>query len=402
MRRVAIARSLILLALAVLSIACIIPRSHAWSLEGHQIIVKYAVALLPPSWKEFFEYYGWLLNETTTYPDTYYRELNPTESPRHYVDLEVWNPNSPSTGTLPQSVSEFGKKMQSALEAGDWNSMFLYAGRVAHYMADATQPYHSTINYDPQTKNGVGLHQILDASIAAHISEFTIVNSSAVTLSPIGNLTVFALDTAIQSHSFLPVINQTLIDEGLDWSPEPTRIVENRTNTAIIDVARVWYTAILSSRIEAPVLPSVNRLSIVIENLSFTSESSTISLHVDDALGVKTDANVQMVLNNSIIPAFVANVFPPAGEYVIVLAKEIHPTNFTLTAARTGYDSSSLHVQVPQSINAQSLTQEISTVSPSTRQSATLQFPSVTTFALIVMLVTFVVLIWVRKRARDS
>jgi hypothetical protein len=41
-----------------------------------------------------------LLNETTAYPDTYYREADPNEPPRHFIDLEIWNPKDPSTGIL--------------------------------------------------------------------------------------------------------------------------------------------------------------------------------------------------------------------------------------------------------------------------------------------------------------
>ena len=401
MQRKGTVSCLILLTLAIFSVGTAIPQTHAWSIAGHQIIVKYAASLLPNGWKEFFEYYGWLLNETTTYPDTYYREFDPTEAPRHYVDLEVWNPSNPSTGTLPQSVAEFEGKMQLALGDKDWNSMFLYAGRVAHYIADATQPYHSTINYNPLSRNGVELHQVLDSSLAAHISEFKLLNSSTVSLKPIGNLTEFALDTAIQSHTFLPVINQTLIDEGLDWSPELTRIVENRTNTAIIAVARVWYTAILSAHIGAPVLPAVNQLHIAIENVSTTTDSSTIIFHVNDVLGIRTYADVTMVLNNSTIHAFVANVFPPVGEYVIVLGRDISLSNFTLTATRIGYNSSSLFVSVPQSTTSQSLTHEVSTFS-STVESVAFPLQPVTTVAMIIATLALVSLIWVTRRSKDS
>jgi hypothetical protein len=93
-----------------------------------------------------------LLAETVTYPDTYYRESDPNESPRHFIDLEIWNPNDPSTGILPQAVEEFTGEMESAIRAKDWNSMFIDAGD-CHYMADVTQPYHTTVNYDPQTRN---------------------------------------------------------------------------------------------------------------------------------------------------------------------------------------------------------------------------------------------------------
>lgn len=393
--------TLLIVLLSITQIAAMPSPGWAWSVEGHQIVAAFASKLLPAPWRQFFAYYGWLLNETTAYPDTYYRGTDPNEGPRHFVDLEVWNSNSPWTGTLPQSIREFAEKMQSAMQQKDWNSMFLYAGRVAHYLADATQPYHTTINYNPNTRNGVGLHAVLDASLAAHVSEFRIVNSAEVPLSPIGNLTSYALSIAIQSHTFLPIINRTLIDEGLDWSPELTRIIENRTNTAIIAVARVWYTAILSAHIEAPILPSVNQLSIGIESINLTSKSSVVRFHVTDALGVRTYADVKMVLNNSTIHAFVANVFPPVGEYIIVLGPGTAVANFRLSATRSGYNATTLAVNIPQSTSTQ--ISSVSTYSSTTVESTKLSTPTITTtIALVVMAIALVALILVRRGSRDS
>ena len=132
-----------------------------------------------------------------------------TRGPRHYVDLEVWNPNDPSTGTLPQAVEEFALKMELAIESRNWNDVLLFAGRVAHYIEDDTQPYHTTINYNPVNNAGIGLHSVLDASLVAHLSEIHILPASSFgTLTPIENLTDFALKLAVQSHSFLSTINR--------------------------------------------------------------------------------------------------------------------------------------------------------------------------------------------------
>ena len=83
--------------------------------------------------------------------DIYYRETDPNEAARHFIDLEIWNPNLPSSGTLPQSIVEFSEKMSLALRTQNWNDVLLLAGRVSHYMTDATEPYHTTINYNPRS-----------------------------------------------------------------------------------------------------------------------------------------------------------------------------------------------------------------------------------------------------------
>ncbi len=241
-----------------LLLTCLIPINfatpiQAWSIKSHAILTTVASKILPEPWKAFFRQYEGLLNQTTAYPDTLYRQSDPKEAPRHFIDLEIWNPNDPSTGTLPQAVNEFTLKMEASIKVKNWNQMFIEAGRLAHYMADACQPYHTTVNYNPVTRDGVPLHAVLDSSLAVHFSELHLLSPSEVgTVNAVNNLTQFAFSIAVQSHSFLPIINRILIDEGLSWSPELTRIIENRTNVAMIAVAKVWVTAIVNGGASPP------------------------------------------------------------------------------------------------------------------------------------------------------
>ena len=377
---------LLLVALCICQIGILPYPAAAWSIDAHLTIANAATGLLPSPWRQFFAYYAGLLAETATYPDTYYRESDPNESPRHNIDLEIWNPNDPSTGILPQAVEEFTGEMESAIRAKDWNSMFLDAGRLCHYMADVTQPYHTTVNYDPQTRNGVGVHQLFESSSAAHLSEFKLVSSADVGLiEPISNVTAFVLETAIQSHSFLSSINRTLIDEGLEWSPELTKIVENRTNTAIIATARIWYTAIVRSNSMPPELPKVNELSIAIDSVALNSASyGVIRLHVIDSLGVKTRADVSLSVDGSTFRGQVANVVPPVGEYVIAVPSGTYNTNFVFTARKEGFRPATSTVA-------------IGTPTPSTAIPA-VSIPVPTTVALTVMIAALLAFIRYRRR----
>jgi hypothetical protein len=362
----------------------------AWSIDAHSAIAKAAAELLPSPWRQFFAYYAGLLAETATYPDTYYRESDPNESPRHFIDLEIWNPNDPSTGTLPQAVEEFTGEMESAIRAKDWNSMFIDAGRVSHYMADVTQPYHTTVNYDPQTRNGVGAHQLFESTSLAHLSEIRMVGSADVgPIIPISNMTTFVIETAIESHSFLSSINQTLIDEGLQWSPELTNIVENRTNAAIIATARVWYTAMVRSNSLPPELPKTDELSIVVESIALNSTSyGVITLHVTDALGVKTRADVSLSVDGSTFRGQVANVVPPVGEYVIAVPSGTYNANFVLTAQKEGYRPAEVNLPIG---------------TPTTNTTiAAVNVPYPTVVALAVMVAALVALIWYRRRPSYS
>jgi len=387
--------AVLLTVIAVASALLVTPTPcKAWSIESHQIVARQATEFLPSSWRELFRYYSWLINETAVYPDTYYRESDPEENPRHFIDLEVWSPNNPWTGTLPQSVEQFALEMRSAIETRRWNDMFLHAGRIAHYMADAAQPYHTTVNYNPRNQKGVGLHQVLDSSLAAHYSEF-LLRSEPIQLLPIDNITRFALDVAIQSHSFLPAINRTLIDEGLDWSPELTEIIENRTNTAIMAVARVWYTVISHANGTAPRVPQPNTLAIAIGNISLNFELVTIRISISDALGIKSYANILLRTGNSTFRGNIANVVPPIGEYVIVLPSAEYSPPVVITADRENYQTAKVMVNA-------SISRETTSGQMPIPESKPVEIPETSLIALLVVAVALVGLLVVRRAARDS
>jgi hypothetical protein len=300
--------------------------AQAWSDEGHMIITSRAIDFLPTGWRQFFKAYESTLNQTSLYPDTIYKSLLTDEKPRHFIDLEVWKPSDPSTGTLHLAVEEFTTDLVNAMKSGDWNSAILYAGRVGHYVADIHQPYHTTVNYNPH-----GLHLLLDDSIANHYSQMTVVTPSQVgVLQPVSNLTDFMFSIARQSSSFLPVINATLIDEGMTWSDELTAIIQNRTNSAIVDVARVWDTAIVRAGVPAPTLPAENILT-----LSFTGglpsngaldplKDAVFSIFVCDKMGVGTLGTATAKFGNGqVIAGAVESDISPMGKFSVKVPRAI-------------------------------------------------------------------------------
>ena len=234
------------------------------------------------------------------------------------------------------------------------------------------------------------MHQLFESAALAHLSEIRMVGSADVgPIIPISNVTTFVIETAIESHSFLSSINQTLIDEGLQWSPELTNVVENRTNAAIIATARVWYTAMAMSNSLPPELPRPNELSIVIDSLALNSTSyGVIRLHVTDALGVKTRADVSLSVDGSTFRGQVANVVPPVGEYVIAVPSGTYNANFVFTAQKEGYRPALV-------------TLPIGTPTTST-PIAVVNVPFPTVVALVVMVAAFVALIWYRRKPSYS
>jgi len=321
---------------------------YAWWDVGHMIVSSRAASLLPEPWRSFLTYYEFYLNETTLYPDNIYRNLDPEEEYRHFIDLEIWDPKKPETGTLPSAVERFAGEAVQAVKVTDWNKAFYLLGRVSHYVADIHQPYHSTVDYNPRTKAGKPLHAILDAALQVHFREFKVVRLDDVkTLEPVQNITLFCFQIAWQSHFFLRRINQILIDEEKDWSPELTKIIENRTNSAIVAASRVWQTIILRAGVSPPQIPRPNTLSINVVGISKEfdpDKEANLRLVITDNIGICTPATVRASLGNQFLPVHGFSYIPdPLGKYSIALPSSVisqfrgGEASLSLIAERPGY-----------------------------------------------------------------
>jgi hypothetical protein len=325
------------------------PRTEAWSVSGHQIITSRACRLFPGPWGDFFRYYESVLNDTAIYPDTFYRDQDPAESHRHFIDLEIWARDRPETGTLPSALESFGRDMSEAVRIGDWNRMLLDAGRLSHYLSDICQPYHSTVNYDPTAKNGSNLHVVLDSAIVNFLPDIILVSS--VGPLKIVNFTDYAFFIAKQSHGFLAEINNALIDQGLSWSPRLTEIIENRTNTAIMATVNVWYTAVMNAAVGPPTLPQKNELRIVQTSMWQTmdlSHNNYLEFMVTDLLGVRTPCDVNVEVSGiSLETESYQDPTDPWINYRTVLPgnkikSAMEALEVTVTATREGYISGKL------------------------------------------------------------
>jgi len=320
------------------------------------IVSSRAIQLLRDPWRCFFSYYEFYLNETTVYPDSIYKHLDPQEEFRHFIDLEIWDPKKPETGTLALAVEQFAIEAVQAMKASDWNKAFYLLGRVSHYLADIHQPYHSTADYNPRTKTGKSLHAVLDASMETHLTEFKLVEADDRPLEPIHNLTLFCFQIAWQSHSFLQRINQILIDEEKEWSPELTKIVENRTNSAMVAVARAWHTITLRAGVSPPQVPKPNTISLSVVGIpqEFDPDKEVaLGIVVTDKIGVRTPAAVQASLGNQPLTVHeLTYVADPLGKYTISLSSDMlsqfrgGDVSLSLTAERLGYVSGRLETTV--------------------------------------------------------
>jgi hypothetical protein len=174
----------------------LVQQSFAWGLDGHKMINRLAGAALPADVPEFLrshealdalEYYG---PEPDRWKSPGEPELNAAQSPEHFIDLEYADlvgelprrrydyvralafaqkshvdlPLSPEkVGLQPYQTVEVWERLKSAMR--DYRALktdhretkpveaeiVFLAGWLGHYVADGSQPLHTTIQYNGWT-----------------------------------------------------------------------------------------------------------------------------------------------------------------------------------------------------------------------------------------------------------
>ncbi|RPI66429.1 MAG: hypothetical protein EHM47_16690 [Ignavibacteriales bacterium] len=147
-----------------------------WGEEGHMLIARKAVMLLPEEMADFKQW-GYFIEEHSPDPDKRKRE-DKTEDPKHYIDLDyykefrigemIYNKEKLSElysdsivneiGILPWATVETYKNLVKAFKDKNRDRILIYSSDLAHYVADGHQPMHTILNYDGQLSNQKGLH----------------------------------------------------------------------------------------------------------------------------------------------------------------------------------------------------------------------------------------------------
>jgi S1/P1 Nuclease len=176
-------------ALAFLGLVCLLaqpPAAHAWGNGGHRLINKLAAGTLPSSVPAFLrsdaavneiEYLG---PEPDRWRSPAEPELNKAQAPEHFIDLEPADALGPlprnrldfearvfaagdrpeKIGLQPWEATEVWERLKAALREyrnlaaakqdtrGVEAAAVFYAGWLGHYVGDASQPLHTTIQYN--------------------------------------------------------------------------------------------------------------------------------------------------------------------------------------------------------------------------------------------------------------
>ncbi len=245
----------------------------AWGGEGHRFIMERAIALLPAPIRPVFEKNRAILLERCTDPDLWRSVGFDEEAPRHFLDYDAYGPYPFAglpreygaalakfgheailkNGTLPWHLVEMDGRLVRAFEQqkrsqGDVDTIMVLAAVVSHYIADAHQPMHATLNYDGQLTNQLGLHSRFESELfRRYVSKLVIEPKPPVAIADPGNAIFDALLASARDVD--PILkadrdataSRTDYDDGyFDAMFTATRpILENRVDAAITMTAAV-------------------------------------------------------------------------------------------------------------------------------------------------------------------
>ena len=288
--------SLVIAAYLVLSVA---PPAIAWGEEGHRYINRVASEHMPEDMPAFFRNATTRLSFLGFEPDRWrdsrelYKALTEVNGPDHFIDIDKpanfealpndrysyadWlraqGKDPKDIGFLPYSILEGYQKIQVLFRM--WRdrqheaerdqieqNIIYYAGVVGHYVADGSQPLHTTIHFNgwstssnPQLYTREPLHWRFEGEyVKAQVKpeDFSgLVKTATKLQDPFADIVKYLL----QSYDRVPELYR--MDKTARWdannrNAESKKFVTERLAAGSQMLANLWYTAWIGSAIQKP------------------------------------------------------------------------------------------------------------------------------------------------------
>ena len=248
------------------------PNAFAWGSNGHRLIANQAVDTLPPELRPFFEANRFVIGQNSLLPLDWLSKNPNTERHYHILMLDRYGrfpfealPRSykaamskfgknklDANGLLPWQIGVYSEKLTNAFRARNWEEVRLNAGLLAHYVAEAHDPFNTTENFDGKLSGQPGVQLRFGNSLVDRFSTFFPVRPNDAVY--INDPTDHAFEACLSAHSWLEQI--LLADrrarKGLsDYTDEyydrfynqAGAIVIRQLSDAATDVGSYWLTA---------------------------------------------------------------------------------------------------------------------------------------------------------------
>jgi len=216
-------RSVIVSALVVAAAGFVSPTARGWGASGHRLVANKAIETLPPELRPFFEANRIFITQHATDPlDSLAK--NPAELRYHVILFERYGrfpfgalPRSyqaalrkygkaklEANGVLPWQIGVYSEKLTQAFRNRNWEEARLMAALLAHYVAEAYDPFNTTENGDGQLSGQPGVNLRFGNSLVDRFSQFLFLRPNDAYF--ISEPTEAAFAACLSSHSWLEII----------------------------------------------------------------------------------------------------------------------------------------------------------------------------------------------------
>lgn len=155
----------------------------SWGFFAHKLINRHSVFALPQELAAFYKIHLDEITERAVDADKRcYSDTN--ESPRHYIDLDDFEPDIDSIpihwskavekyeerkllaiGIVPWQINLTYQNLVHAFSDRNYSKIIRYSADLGHYVADAHVPLHTTRNYNGQETGQIGIHAFWESRL---------------------------------------------------------------------------------------------------------------------------------------------------------------------------------------------------------------------------------------------
>lgn len=250
-----------------------ITTAFGWGAQGHKLIGKLSVNLLPKEMSAFTKWQEYISEHSVDADNR--KKDDPTEGPKHYIDIDFYkeflnghmieNKDSlvsiygdsvvTSKGLLPWATLETVNNLTNAFKEKNRDKVLIYSADLSHYVADGHQPMHTVLNYNGQLTDQKGVHgryeiHMVDAHLKDIENAYQQINVNVVN-DPLNYIFNYITDANSVNNILLDADNYAFKYAGSREGPEYYRlmwfktgyITEVQFDKAEEAVASLLYTA---------------------------------------------------------------------------------------------------------------------------------------------------------------
>ena len=244
---------------------------YGWGPRAHRIVNDKAIDVLPPEIKAFYAANRAYLVEHANDADKV-APSNRAEAVRHFIYFDRYGrypfPLLPhnynlarqqyggfklnKNGILPWYIGEYHLRLTQAFRARNWDAVRETSAWLGHYVADVTDPFRLTENYNGQLSGQTGIGDRIQSSLFDRYANFLLLHPARVQYvkDPTENAFELGLENYVWLDNFL-LADRKAFEAAHGYNEEYFErlyndigpVVSREISDAIENVGSYWYTA---------------------------------------------------------------------------------------------------------------------------------------------------------------